>query len=248
MVDEHAGLTIVFNGEIYNFRELRARLALRHRFATRSDTEVILHAYREWGTACVEHLRGMFSFAIWDERKQTCSWPATASASSRSTRPGWRPFYFASEVKALLPFLPDVRVDYRGFAITLPSSSISRKTLFRDVRELPPATSAWSTPGANGTRPIGRCTTNLILTIPTAGSAIVARNWWKTRFAPPGGRRAAGQLLERGHRFQRRGFFGPPPQDPGRFVGFPGRFADGPGYDESPTLATGPPEASPCRK
>ena len=63
------GAALVFNGEIYNFRELRAELATRgRRCATRSDSEVLLRAWEEWGEACVERLRGMFAFAIWDAR------------------------------------------------------------------------------------------------------------------------------------------------------------------------------------
>lgn len=63
---------IVFNGEIYNFLELREQLIVRgHRFVTKGDTETILHAYEEWGEECVEHLSGMFAFAIWDIREQT---------------------------------------------------------------------------------------------------------------------------------------------------------------------------------
>src|SRR5262245_33440810 len=58
---------IIFNGEIYNFREIRRELENRgHLFTTQSDTEVIIHAYEEWGKACVEQLRGMFAFVIWD--------------------------------------------------------------------------------------------------------------------------------------------------------------------------------------
>ena len=63
-------VNIVFNGEIYNFRELKEELeALGHRFATRSDTEAIVHAYEEFGTGCLDRLRGMFAFAIWDENR-----------------------------------------------------------------------------------------------------------------------------------------------------------------------------------
>jgi asparagine synthase (glutamine-hydrolysing) len=62
---------IVFNGEIYNYRDLRAQLEkLGHRFHTDSDTEAIVHAYEQYGTDCPKHLRGMFAFAIWDERKE----------------------------------------------------------------------------------------------------------------------------------------------------------------------------------
>src|SRR2546425_10919637 len=62
---------IVFNGEIYNYRELRDQLEkLGHTFYTNSDTEAIVHAYDEYGADCPKHLRGMFAFAIWDERTQ----------------------------------------------------------------------------------------------------------------------------------------------------------------------------------
>src|SRR5205085_735771 len=64
---EGGAITIVFNGEIYNFAELRDRLkGLGSTFVTRSDTEVILHAYRQWGAAAVRELDGMFAFALWD--------------------------------------------------------------------------------------------------------------------------------------------------------------------------------------
>jgi len=63
---------IVFNGEIYNYRELRKELERRgHRFYTDSDTEAIVHAYDEYGKDCPRHLRGMFAFAIWDERDKS---------------------------------------------------------------------------------------------------------------------------------------------------------------------------------
>lgn len=67
-------LTIVFNGEIYNYREIKQELsALGHSFKTNSDTEVILHSYKEWGAACVSRFIGMFAFAIYDKDKQTVS-------------------------------------------------------------------------------------------------------------------------------------------------------------------------------
>ncbi|HXE15866.1 MAG TPA: asparagine synthase (glutamine-hydrolyzing) [Stellaceae bacterium] len=68
---QSAGVTLVFNGEIYNFRELRAELESRgHRFRTSSDTEALLNAYVEWGPRCVERFRGMFAFALWDDGNQ----------------------------------------------------------------------------------------------------------------------------------------------------------------------------------
>jgi len=72
LFNEDGSVCVVFNGEIYNFRELAAELEqLGHRFATRSDTEVIVHAWESWGAACVEHFRGMFAFVLWDRRQQT---------------------------------------------------------------------------------------------------------------------------------------------------------------------------------
>jgi asparagine synthase (glutamine-hydrolysing) len=98
-------ISVVFNGEIYNFRELQPKLESRgHRFHTHSDTEAIVHAYEEFGAACVEHLRGMFAFAIWDSR-------ARRLLLARD-RAGEKPLYytltddgtlvFGSELKCLL--------------------------------------------------------------------------------------------------------------------------------------------------
>src|SRR5437868_14973066 len=71
MSDAEETVWIIFNGEIYNFKELRAELEQRgHHFRTRSDTEVIVHGYIEWGTKVLNHLNGMFGVAIWDVKKQ----------------------------------------------------------------------------------------------------------------------------------------------------------------------------------
>ncbi len=70
--NEDHSLCIVFNGELYNFLDLRPQLQARgHIFRTSSDTEVILHAYEEWGLDCLTRFNGMFAFAIWDEREQS---------------------------------------------------------------------------------------------------------------------------------------------------------------------------------
>lgn len=71
MCNEDGSIWIVFNGEIYNFQEIRTELdEKRHFFRSKSDTEVILHAYEELGVECLSHLRGMFAFAIWDSNRQ----------------------------------------------------------------------------------------------------------------------------------------------------------------------------------
>src|SRR5207244_6188060 len=97
-----AGLQLLHNGEIYNYVELREELRAKgHRFRSKTDTEVVLAAYREWGERCVERFNGMWAFALWDEREQRlfCS----------RDRFGVKPFYyryengrfvFASELKA----------------------------------------------------------------------------------------------------------------------------------------------------
>ena len=70
--NETGTIWIVFNGEIYNHAELRKKLEpLGHRYRTNSDTETIVHLYEEYGRDCVQHLRGMFAFAIWDREKGT---------------------------------------------------------------------------------------------------------------------------------------------------------------------------------
>lgn len=110
---EDNSVTIVFNGEIYNYLELRPELEARgHRLTTNSDTEAIVHAYEEYGSGCVNHLRGMFAFAIWDERERRLF--------LARDRVGKKPLYysltrggtlvFGSEVKSLLEH-PDVERD-----------------------------------------------------------------------------------------------------------------------------------------
>jgi asparagine synthase (glutamine-hydrolysing) len=134
-----AGNQITFNGEIYNYLELRDELSTET-FKTSSDTEVILAAYRRWGTDCVDHLRGMFAFALWDEGRHLlfCA----------RDRFGIKPFYyahlgdalyFASEAKALLPFLPDVATDLEGLKEYLAFQfCLGDRTLFKSIRQLSP--------------------------------------------------------------------------------------------------------------
>src|SRR5271157_2404990 len=106
---------ITYNGEIYNYIELRDELAPQQ-FKTTSDTEVILYAYRKWGEDCVNHLRGMFAFALWDEKEQAlfCARDRFGVKPFYYTVLGGA-FYFASEAKALLPFIPHIETNIEGF-------------------------------------------------------------------------------------------------------------------------------------
>ncbi len=133
---------IVFNGEIYNYRELRVRLEkLGHRFYTDSDTEAIIHAYDEYGAECPKHLRGMFAFAIWDERKE--------QLFLARDRVGKKPLLYAlagggiifgSEFSALLQH-PEVSRDVQPEAIHYYLSFMcvpAPLTAYRQIRKLEP--------------------------------------------------------------------------------------------------------------
>lgn len=140
MQSDDGRFTIIYNGEIYNYIELRAELGEKT-FRTHSDTEVLLQAYQRWGAGCVERLRGMFAFAIWDAFEQKLFlgrdrfgikplyWAKTGAG-----------LYFASEVKALLPFLESRQVnsaalsDYFTFQFCL-----GEKTMMDGVWQLPAA-------------------------------------------------------------------------------------------------------------
>jgi asparagine synthase (glutamine-hydrolysing) len=143
MCDDEAGLALTFNGEIYNFRELRAELlGYGHRFRRDSDTEVLLRAYQQWGRDAVHRLRGQFAFALWDRDQ--------GRLMLARDRYGEKPLYllehggglyFASEIKALLALpaaAPAVDLgavwDYLAYRY-VPGP----KTLFERIRKLPPA-------------------------------------------------------------------------------------------------------------
>lgn len=139
------GTTIIFNGEIYNHIELRQELNEKP-FMSSSDTEIIMHAYKRWGEDCVNHLRGMFAFLIWDA--------STKRIFFARDRFGIKPLYwyqhpngdlyFASEIKAFLPFIPERKVsnsalsDYFSFQFCLGS-----KTLIKGVEQVEPAFCGW---------------------------------------------------------------------------------------------------------
>lgn len=142
--NEDGSVAIVFNGEIYNYRQLMPELqSLGYRFRTRSDTEVIVRAWEAWGPACVQRLRGMFAFAIWDRRQQTL-FLARDRLGVKPMHYAWLPdgsFVFGSELKVItshpafqrridplavedyfsLGYVPDPRCIYQG-AHKLPSA------------------------------------------------------------------------------------------------------------------------------
>ncbi len=161
LFNEDRSVVVVYNGEIYNFREMVKELAgLGHRFRTRSDTEVIVHAWEEWGPACVDLFRGMFAFALWDANQETLF--------LARDRFGIKPLYyailsdgtvlFASELKGLLAnperpreldasaveeyfaygYVPDPRSIYRGVAKLPPGHVLTMRR-----RSPPPAPQAY---------------------------------------------------------------------------------------------------------
>jgi asparagine synthase (glutamine-hydrolysing) len=143
MTNEDGSLWLVFNGEIYNYQELRHDLLARgHRFQTQTDSEVVLHLYEEYGTACLGHLRGMFAFLIWDEGE--------SRLFGARDRFGIKPLYYAehsgdlilaSEAKSIL--------EYPGFPRHVNEDSLQHyftfqfipdpETLFAGIRRIPPA-------------------------------------------------------------------------------------------------------------
>ena len=142
MLDQKTGNIIVFNGEIYNFKQLRTELIeFGSEFQSNSDTEVILHAYRHWGHQCVERFRGMFGFALWDKHKK--------ELFIARDHFGKKPLFlteqqgtliFASEIKAILQY-PRVSAqvnmnglwDYFAYRY-VPAPA----TLFQGIRKLLP--------------------------------------------------------------------------------------------------------------
>lgn len=144
LFNEDRSVVVVFNGEIYNYADLIPELtACGHVFATRSDTEVIVHAWEQWGEKCVERFRGMFAFALWDERQQTLF--------LARDRLGVKPLYYAvlndgqlifgSELKSLTAhgalardIDPQAVEEYFAFGY-VPEP----RTIFSAAKKLPPA-------------------------------------------------------------------------------------------------------------
>jgi len=178
MTNEDGSLWLVFNGEIYNFRELRRSLASRHRFKSQGDGEVILHLYAEKGDAAVSELDGMFAFALWDVRKRRLLLARDrAGKKPLFYHDGLRLFAFASEAKALFahPDVPHER-DPEALPLFLTYGYVPTPgTFYRGIRALPPGHTLVAT---------------------EAGSE-APRRYWRARFTSGEGRMSDAEAEER---------------------------------------------------
>lgn len=184
MFNENRSVAIVFNGEIFNFQPLMAELtALGHRFRTRCDTEVIVHAWEEWGESCLDRLNGQFAFALWDERQETLF--------LARDRFGEKPLYysflgdgrliFASELKSLLQSpAVDRRLDPQAIEEYFAFGYVpDPRSIYSDVKKLPP----------------GHC-----LTVRRGAAASEPREYWNVQFVDGGAAvegEAAAELIAR---------------------------------------------------
>ena len=234
-MSDASGNWVTYNGEIYNYLELRDELG-RETFRTTSDTEVLLAAYRRWGADCVDHFRGMFAFALWDE--------ARGVLFCARDRFGIKPFHyasiggvlhFASEAKALLPFLPEIATDHEALKEYLAFQfCLGGRTLFRGIWQLLPGH-----------------------TLTVANETVSTRQYWEVYYQIDYSHTAAyfeerlRETLEDSVRLHLRsdvpvGAYVSGGLDSsivasmahdagaGKLVGFTGRFDFGPEYDESP--------------
>lgn len=142
MCNEDGSVWIVFNGEIYNHQDLRRQLQENgHRFKSSTDTESIIHGYEQWGREVVQHLRGMFAFAIWDSKNNTLflARDHIGIKPLYYSQMGGR-FCFASEIKSLLT-LPWIKreVDQQALGLYLTFSAVpAPRTMFKGIKKLPP--------------------------------------------------------------------------------------------------------------
>jgi asparagine synthase (glutamine-hydrolysing) len=167
MASDDGSSVIIFNGEIYNFRELRRELEGRGAtFRTSSDTEVIIRAYEAWGMACLSRLRGMFAFAIWDKRQRRLIL-ARDRVGIKPLVYAWdgHRLVFGSEIKALLEDASVPReLDWEALREFLTLHYIpSPRTIFRSIRKLPPAS---------------------YLVLDLGGAEPKIHRYWDLRFAP----------------------------------------------------------------
>jgi len=137
--NEDKSIVIVFNGEIFNYKELREKLLLKHKFSTNSDTEVIIHAYEEYGLKFVNLLEGQFAFALWDSNKKQL----ILARDSQGICPLYyyyekSKFVFASEQKAILS-LENIKFNNSGISEYLYQGFLNTKiTFFKNVNKLGP--------------------------------------------------------------------------------------------------------------
>jgi asparagine synthase (glutamine-hydrolysing) len=143
MSNEDDSVWIVYNGEIYNFHEIREELKIKgHRFKSKSDTEVIIHAYEEWEESCVQYLNGMFAFAIWDKIKERLF----IARDRLGIKPlyywaGSNEFIFASEIKSILEYSKfEKKVDHKSLCHFMTFLYVpSPFSIFEGIKKLPPA-------------------------------------------------------------------------------------------------------------
>jgi asparagine synthase (glutamine-hydrolysing) len=173
MCDKPREIWLIYNGEIYNFREIRQELqSLGYVFFSNSDTEIIIHAYRAWGTDCIHRFNGMFAFALYDDRKKKI-WLAR-------DRYGIKPLYytvthdgtllFGSEIRSILRYLPATpEVDLAALNEYFSFQNIfSDRTLFADIKLLPPGHYIW-VDLAHNSKEVTRC--------------VVPRRYWDFDFS-----------------------------------------------------------------
>lgn len=144
MFSRNRSLVITYNGELYNFKELKRELESDHKFITTGDTEVILAAYQKWGAKMLERFNGIFAIAIWDENKKELF-----LARDRS---GVKPFYyflekgelvFSSEIKSILEFKKSRKVNYKALSSYFNLLYVpGPETMFSDIYKLPPSSYA----------------------------------------------------------------------------------------------------------
>lgn len=190
IANEDETLWLVCNGEIYNFRELSERLrAAGHVFRTGSDVEVILHLYEDYGDACVEHLHGMFGFALWDVRRQRLL--------IGRDRLGIKPLYylhdagrvvFASEAKAILAISGSAALDPVGVEQYLCLGYVPTPySIFAGIRKLPPASVLVAEKGSIVIRSYWRC--------PSKQDHAVSEREWNARLLEQLERAVAAQMV-----------------------------------------------------
>ena len=156
MDNERGTIWLTYNGEIYNFKPLRAALqAAGHQFRSMSDSEVIIHAYEEWGTDCLQRFNGQFAFALWDSEKQAL-WLVRDRLGIKPLFYAHRQdrFLFGSEIKAILAYEPyprELNMEALSYFLAL-NYTPAPHTLFQGIEQLLPGESLWLEVQSGGRR------------------------------------------------------------------------------------------------